>query len=108
MRIRVVWTVPDPGQQFVDPADGVVGDALEYVVEIDVRVEAVESTHHHGKTTPCTRGLHRTLNVGLDPKGLQSTRYGRSLQRKPRAMEPAPSTSCAEPGTALSPPCHGT
>ena len=31
-----------PGQQVVDPADGVVCDAFRDVVEVDLRVEAVE------------------------------------------------------------------
>src|ERR1035437_2344895 len=31
-----------PGQEFVDPADGVVGDAFKDVLEIDLWVEPVE------------------------------------------------------------------
>ena len=31
-----------PWQQLSDPGDGVVGDALEHVVEIDLRIEASE------------------------------------------------------------------
>jgi hypothetical protein len=31
-----------PWQQLGDPGDGVIGDALEHVVEIEFRIEAVE------------------------------------------------------------------
>jgi hypothetical protein len=31
-----------PWQQLGDPSDGVLGDAFEHVVEIDLRIKAVE------------------------------------------------------------------
>ena len=33
-----------PGQEFVEPADGVIGDAGEYVGEPRLRIDVVEAT----------------------------------------------------------------
>ncbi len=43
---------------------------------------------------------------GLIRRGLRGTHCGRSLRPRPPAMEPAPSTLCARPGTAPLLPCH--
>ena len=42
MRVRLGCDREVPREQLADPADGVVGDAFEDLVEVDLRIEAVE------------------------------------------------------------------